>query len=204
MKYNTQWLIDKFDKSETIEFIFFWGHTNKQNEPVGKFIFSQWYPSVFTVEDVVYKTAEHWMMAQKARLFGEEDIFQKIIETEKPGEVKALGRQIRNFDETKWNVWKYEIVKTGSIYKFHQNKLLKDYLLGTGGKMLVEASPSDFIWGIGLAQDAKLIEDPHTWRGSNLLGFALMEARDFLRSMGDVKYIPAEMLPVWQRFPEVN
>ncbi|MFD1003515.1 NADAR family protein [Ohtaekwangia kribbensis] len=182
MKYNVQWLADKFDREEKLEFIFFWGHTNNRGDSVGKFIFSQWYPSSFIVDGVTYATAEHWMMAQKAKLFNDDDIFQKIISSAKPGEVKTFGRQIRNFDEEKWNARKYEIVTNGSIHKFQQNKILKDYLLNTGDKVLVEASPSDAIWGIGLHQDERQIENPHTWRGTNLLGFALMEARDFIRN----------------------
>lgn len=182
MEYDIQWLTDKFDCEEKLEFVFFWGHTSNRGESIGKFIFSQWYPSPFIVDGVTYATAEHWMMAQKANLFGAPDIFGKIVSSEKPGEVKALGRQIRNFDEVRWNDHKYEIVKSGSIHKFSQNKSLKDYLLNTGDKILVEASPSDTIWGIGLHQDEKQIENPHTWRGTNLLGFALMEARDFLRA----------------------
>jgi len=180
MKYDIQWLANKFDRDEKLEFIFFWGHTSSRGESIGKFIFSQWYPSPFIVDGVTYATAEHWMMAQKANLFDAHDIFSKIISSQKPGEVKALGRQIKNFDEAKWNEHKYEIVKNGSIHKFSQNKTLKDYLLNTGDKILVEASPSDAIWGVGLHQDEKQIENPHSWRGPNLLGFALMEARDFL------------------------
>ncbi len=180
MMYDIQWLTHKFDREEKLEFIFFWGHTNNRGESVGKFIFSQWYPSPFIVDGVTYATAEHWMMAQKASLFDDQNIFNKIISSRKPGEVKALGRQIINFDEGKWNEHKYEIVMKGSIHKFSQNKILKDYLLSTGDKIIVEASPSDAIWGIGLHQDQKQIENPHTWRGTNLLGFALMEARDFL------------------------
>jgi ribA/ribD-fused uncharacterized protein len=181
MKYNIDWLTDRFDCGEKLEYIFFWGHANKKGESVGKFIFSQWYPSPFTVDGITYATAEHWMMAQKAKLFNDDAIVDKIFSSEKPGEVKAFGRQVRNFDEAKWNAHKYEIVVNGSIHKFHQNKILKDYLLNTGDRILVEASPSDAIWGIGLDQNEQQIENPHTWVGTNLLGFALMEARDFLK-----------------------
>ncbi|HEY9007703.1 MAG TPA: NADAR family protein [Ohtaekwangia sp.] len=203
MKYNLNWLTHKFDSGESIEYIFFWGHAAKHGESIGKFIFSQWYPSAFIVDGITYKTAEHWMMAQKASLFDEPDIFNKIIASDKPGEVKALGRAIRNFDELQWDKWKYDIVRTGSIHKFHQNKTLRDYLLATGDKVIVEASPSDFIWGIGLSQDEKMVENPYVWRGTNLLGFALMEARDFLRSMGEFGYISG-FLPPWKKFPGIN
>ncbi len=178
MVYNLKWLIDKFEKGEPIKYIFFWGHSNKSNEEVGKFVFSQWYPSPFVVDNIEYKTSEHWMMAHKAKLFDDNEIFEKILKADKPGEVKELGRQIRGFDEAKWNENKFAIVKTGNIYKFSQNAKLRDFLIGTGDRVLVEASPTDVIWGIGLTQDAKMIENPHTWRGENLLGFALMEVRD--------------------------
>lgn len=178
MTYNLKWLTDKFDKDEPIKYIFFWGHSNKNHEEIGKFVFSQWYPSTFVVDNIEYKTAEHWMMAHKAKLFGDNEIFEKILKAEKLGEVKELGRQIRGFDEVKWNENKFEIVKTGSIHKFSQNAKLKEFLNSTGDRVIVEASPTDTIWGIGLSQNSKMIENPHTWRGENLLGFALMEARD--------------------------
>jgi ribA/ribD-fused uncharacterized protein len=181
MQYNIFWLKSKFRNGDAVKYIFFWGHSNKNGEEVGKFIFSQWYPSPFTVDGTDYKTAEHWMMAQKAILFGDKEIADKILKAEKPGEVKELGRKIKDFDEKMWDERKYEIVKAGSIHKFQQNKKFQEFLLHTGDRILVEASPTDAVWGIGLPQDAKSIEDPNTWKGLNLLGFALMEARDFLK-----------------------
>jgi ribA/ribD-fused uncharacterized protein len=204
MSYNLKWLLDRFDKGEAVKYIFFWGHSNKSNEDIGKFVFSQWYPSPFIVDNIEYKTAEHWMMAHKASLFGDSEIFHKIINAHKPGEVKELGRQIREFDEFKWNERKFEIVKTGNIHKFNQNKKLKDFLLATDDRIIVEASPTDTVWGIGLSQDSKMIDNPYTWRGENLLGFALMEARAFLNEFGDLEYAGFEMLPPWKKFPNVD
>lgn len=181
MTYNLKWLTNKFDSGETIKYIFFWGHSNKDNQDVGKFVFSQWFYAPFIVDGITYKTTEHWMMAHKARLFADNDAFVRIIAAEKPGEVKEIGRQIRGFDESIWNDAKFEIVKTGNIHKFNQHDQLKDFLLSTGDRVIVEASPIDTIWGIGLSQDSKMIDNPHTWLGLNLLGFALMEVRDFLR-----------------------
>ncbi|SHH96874.1 hypothetical protein SAMN04488109_6324 [Chryseolinea serpens] len=181
MNYDLNWLKNKFDKGESLKYIFFWGHSNKTPDEIGKFVFSQWYPSSFTVDGIEYKTAEHWMMARKANLFGDDEISGLILKATKPGEVKELGRKIRGFDEVKWNNEKFEIVKTGNIHKFSQNKRLAEYLFSTADRIIVEASPTDSIWGIGLAQDSKMIEDPHTWKGENLLGFAIMAARDFLR-----------------------
>jgi ribA/ribD-fused uncharacterized protein len=182
MIYNLKWLKKKYEAGETLKYVFFYGHTNKNNEQVGKFVFSQWYPISFTVAGIEYKTAEHWMMAHKALLFEDNGAFQRIISADKPGEVKEIGRQIKGFDGAKWDAHKFEIVVNGNIHKFNQNIVLKEYLLATGDRVLVEASPTDRIWGIGLAQDAKFIDNPNTWRGENLLGFALMETRDVLHS----------------------
>jgi len=180
MTYDIEWIKNRFDNGETIKYIFFWGHTGKDNEEVGKFIFSQWFFAPFTLDNIEYKTSEHWMMANKAKLFGDHEIFKKIINADKPGEVKELGRQIKNFDQLTWDKQKYEIVKSGNIHKFSQNQKLKDYLINTGNRVLVEASPVDTIWGIGLTQDSKNIDNPYTWKGLNLLGFSIMETRDFL------------------------
>ena len=97
-RYNLAWIKEKFDKEHNTEFLYFWGHTNKTGERTGKFIFSQWYPSPFTVDGVRYQTAEHWMMAEKARLFSDHSIADQIIQATTPIEAKALGRQVKNFD----------------------------------------------------------------------------------------------------------
>jgi ribA/ribD-fused uncharacterized protein len=179
-QYDINWLTEKFESGDTLKYIFFWGHTNKYNEEVGKFCFSQWFESPFTVDNITYKTAEHWMMAHKALLFGDKLNFDKIINCEKPGEAKVLGRQVLGYDEQTWNDRKYEIVKLGNIHKFNQHPQFADYLLKTENRILVEASPVDTIWGIGLSQDSNDIENIYAWRGQNLLGFALMATRDCL------------------------
>ena len=121
------------------------------------------------------------MMAQKALLFNDDETFNKILNVGHPSDVKQMGREIKNFDKKIWDKKKFEIVKRGNIYKFEQNPRLKDYLLQTGDKILVEASPFDTIWGIGMSQDDVHIDDIYKWRGENLLGFALMEVRDLLK-----------------------
>lgn len=180
MKYDIDWLKTELVEKPDLKFLYFWGHTNKLNEKAGKFCFSQWYESAFVVEGITYKTAEHWMMAQKALLFADTEIYQQIITANKPGEVKDLGRRISGFDEAVWTAERYDIVKTGNLHKFQQHPELGEYLLGTGNRVLVEASPVDFIWGIGMAQDHADVSDPGKWPGLNLLGFALMEVRDLL------------------------
>jgi ribA/ribD-fused uncharacterized protein len=204
MNYSLKWLTEKFDKGEALKYIFFWGHSDKGNEEIGKFVFSQWYRSPFLVGNVEYPTAEHWMMAHKALLFDDIKTFEKVIEASKPGEVKELGRQVQGFDENIWNKNKFQIVRTGNIHKFNQNKELKKFLLSTGDRVIVEASPTDTVWGIGLTQDSRMIDNPYTWRGENLLGFALMETREFLKVFGDFEYSGFEMLPPWKRFPDID
>jgi ribA/ribD-fused uncharacterized protein len=202
--YNIKWLIERFEIGDTLKYIFFWGHTNKNNEAVGKFCFSQWFESPFTVDNITFKTAEHWMMAQKALLFGDKKTFEQIISCDKPAAAKELGRQIISYDEQTWNEQKFEIVKLGNIHKFNQYPNFAEYLLKTENRVLVEASPQDNIWGIGLSQDSKDIEDIYAWRGQNLLGFALMEARDFLKMFGHFKPLDDAMQPPWAKFPNIE
>jgi ribA/ribD-fused uncharacterized protein len=180
--YNRAWLAEKFENGDALNFLHFWGHAHKTNEAIGKFCLSQWFAASFTVDGTTYATAEHWMMAQKALLFSDDDIFKQIINSTDPKDVKALGRKIKGFDNDIWDKNKYEIVKQGNIYKFSQNQALAYYLLQTGDAIIVEASPVDPIWGIGMAQNHSDIDNVLAWRGENLLGFALMETRDFLKN----------------------
>jgi len=119
-------------------------------------------------------------MAQKAKLFDDEEIFNRILTKNSPKDVKDLGRQIRNFDAEKWDTNKYTIVRRGNYLKFSQDDQLRNFLKQTKNKILVEASPVDAIWGIGLAEDNPKSLNPLEWQGLNLLGFALMEVRDDL------------------------
>jgi ribA/ribD-fused uncharacterized protein len=202
--YDIKWLTDKFESGDTLKYLFFWGHTNKHNEEVGKFCFSQWFESPFTVDSIAYKTAEHWMMAQKALMFGDKTVFDKIINCDKPGEAKELGRLVLGFDDQVWNEKKFDIVKLGNIHKFNQHPEFADYLLKTENRILVESSPVDTIWGIGLSQDNKDIENIYAWRGQNLLGFALMATRDFLKEFGHFKPLDNSTQPPWTKFPDVD
>lgn len=163
------------------KYVMFWGHRPLRDGSVGKSCFSQWFESAFTVEGVRYPTAEHYMMAAKARLFGEEETALQIAATKEPGAVKALGRRIANFDEATWQQQRSAIVEAGNLAKFEQNPQLREFLVGTGERVLVEASPVDAIWGIGLAEDDPRAADPAQWQGLNLLGFALMQVRERLR-----------------------
>lgn len=163
------------------KYVFFWGHTPKAGETVGKHVFSQWYEAPFMVDGVTYPTAEHWMMAEKARLFGDAEALDRILVAGNPGAAKKHGREVRGFDEQAWNAARWEIVVRGNQAKFGQHPDLREYLLNTGDRVLVEASPRDRIWGIGMGKDNPDAENPEKWCGLNLLGFALMEARARLR-----------------------
>lgn len=202
-KYNIEWLIDKYENGENFKFLYFCGHTNKYHEIIGKFCLSQWYKSSFTVNGVIYKTSEHWMMANKALLFNDKECFEKIIISEEAKEAKDLGRSVKNYNEETWDELKFEIVKTGNIHKFNQNRDLGEYLLQSENKVIVEASPMDAIWGIGLSQDSQYINNLYAWRGLNLLGFALMETRDFLNEFGYFTELQNSVYPPWVQFPEV-
>lgn len=160
------------------KYLFFWGHTG--DAEVGPHVLSQWYPVEFTLDGVVYATAEHWMMAAKARLFGDDTALTSILAAKTPGEAKALGRGVRGFDGPTWNAAKMDIVVAGNRAKFGQHPDLQAYLQSTRDRVLVEASPVDLVWGIGWAAHAPEARDPSQWRGENLLGFALMRARSQL------------------------
>lgn len=180
MKYSLKWLQTQLQQGLAADYLLFWGHTPKQAGKADKSCFSQWFHSVFTVDGISYKTAEHWMMAKKALLFNDKEAVEKILAAEKPAIAKALGRGVKNFNAAVWESAACSLVVEGNRHKFSQNITLKNFLLETDRKILVEASPSDTIWGIGLTQDAAEAVNPFKWRGTNLLGFALMEVRDTL------------------------
>lgn len=138
------------------EYLLFWGHEPLATGGAGKGCLSQWWPVSFTVDGAMYASAEHFMMAAKAMLFGDTETADRIRAAEHPEAAKALGRAVRGFDEQVWAERRFGLVVTGNLAKFGQHSDLRDFLLGTGNRVLVEASPRDAIWGIGLAAN-----DPH-------------------------------------------
>ena len=175
-----QELCDRMSRGDKLKYLFFWGHQPNADGSIGKSCFSQWYEASFELDRVRYQTAEHYMMAEKARLFGDRDIMAQILAANHPGEAKKLGRLVKGFRQDIWVEHRFDIVLRGNIGKFGQNPELKKFLIDTGDRILVEASPRDRIWGIGLGQNNPNAENPYKWRGENLLGFALMAARNAL------------------------
>lgn len=110
MKYHNKWLIGKIEEQENIKLLFFWGHQPLKNGMITKACFSQWWVSSFEIDGIVYPTAEHWMMAGKARLFNDEITLNKIINARTAPEAKKLGREIMGFDPQKWDEEKYGLL----------------------------------------------------------------------------------------------
>ena len=183
MKYSRSKLIVEARKEERIKYLLFWGHRPQLDGSIGAGCLSQWWEGTHAFVDEEgqrYPTAEHWMMAGKARLFKDEEVLAQILEATSPAKAKKLGRKVKKFNEGVWRKNRYEIVKEGNLLKFGQHEDLKTFLLNTSNRVLVEASPVDTIWGIGLARDRRDAMNPEKWKGENLLGFALMEVRDVL------------------------
>lgn len=158
-------LVRSVRAGERVKYLHFWGHTPRRDGTLGASCFSQWWLSPFTVDGVEYGTAEHWMMASKARLFDDAEAERAVLASRTPAEAKKAGRLVRGFDEAIWTRERFEIVVEGSVHKFGADDALRSFLLGTGARVLVEASPMDRIWGIGLAADDERAQDPGKWRG---------------------------------------
>ncbi|MCX3058947.1 NADAR family protein [Streptomyces beihaiensis] len=174
-------LVAAVSSGARVKYLHFWGHAPRRDGTLGAGCLSQWWPSPFTVDGVRYATAEHWMMAAKARLFGDAEAERAALAADHPSQAKKAGRLVRGFDEEIWARDRFDVVVEGSVHKFASDPALRAFLLGTGERVLVEASPVDRVWGIGLAADSEAALDPRRWRGPNLLGFALMAARARLR-----------------------
>lgn len=169
-------LSEKIMKNNLDKYTFFYGGE-----------FSQWYKSDFIYNSyknrhhrLVFNCSEQYMMYMKAFIFNDFDSVQKIMKTKYSSEQKKFGRSVKGFDENRWNNVKMDIVFNGNLLKFSQNKDLEDLLLSTTGTTLVEASPIDKIWGIGLDESTARITPVSKWTGENLLGIALTDVRDFI------------------------
>ncbi|HAA6726344.1 TPA_asm: DUF1768 domain-containing protein [Listeria monocytogenes] len=182
MDYTLEKIQHKYRKGEKLKYIFFWGHQPAEDGKISKSCFSQWWICSFKVDGVEYNCAEQFMMAEKAKLFNDMKMREKILAAKHPKQAKDFGRLISGFQEDIWLKNRFNIVMRANQAKFSQNEELKKFLMQTKNRILVEASPVDKIWGIGMAADNKNVENPLYWKGLNLLGFALMAVRDELES----------------------
>ncbi|MBP3209600.1 MAG: DUF1768 domain-containing protein [Oscillospiraceae bacterium] len=156
------------------KYVFFW-HEYEENG-----CFSQWYKAPFTVEGITYQTCEQYMMAKKALLFNDIEHYYLIMNEPDPRKDKAYGKDVRNYDGELWHSCNEEIIFRANYAKFSQNPELKAALLATDDKQLVEASPKDKIYGIGLEASDPRATDPTQWKGTNLLGKMLVKVRTVL------------------------
>jgi ribA/ribD-fused uncharacterized protein len=170
-------LRQRCSNGEQFRYLFFWGHQPAKDGKITSSCLSQWFAASFEIANVYYPTAEHWMMASKARLFGDDETLQQILAATDPKTAKALGRQVKDFDEAIWKENCCRLVTEGNLAKFSQNEALCAFLVGTEDHVLVEASPYDRIWGIGLKATDEKAKHPATWEGQNMLGFSLMDVR---------------------------
>lgn len=162
--------MNKYNFTTKDNYILFWrGH------------FSNWYPAKFNLDGRQFNCSEQYMMYMKAVTFKNIEIAEKIMKTTDPKAQKALGKQISNFSEETWDKVKEQIVYYGCLAKYLQNSDLTKDILNTDNKILVEASPYDSIWGIGMAENDPLVTDETKWKGQNLLGKVLMRVREALK-----------------------
>jgi ribA/ribD-fused uncharacterized protein len=175
--FDLEMLRAAVQRGEVFEYRLFWSHRTGRDGTLSDACFSQWWPCTFTLSGVAYSSAEQYMMAEKARIFEDAEAREQILATSDPALQKQLGRQVRNYEEATWVRVRLDVVTVGNIAKFGQDSRLAAHLLATADAVLVEASPTDSVWGIGRAADDPVARIPDAWRGQNLLGFALMRAR---------------------------
>jgi ribA/ribD-fused uncharacterized protein len=175
---------DEKTKASGDEPFFFFGHRAPRNGEIGKQVLSQWWPCTFMdlERDIRFNCTEQYMMYGKAALFGDADATRTMLNTSDPKRLKALGRRVRNYDESVWTQNRETIVFEGNMLKFGQNKAMRDFLFSTGDRLLVEASPYDDIWGIKMDERTAKVTPSAEWPGLNLLGKCLVAVRTALRN----------------------
>lgn len=139
--------------------------------------FSNWYQAEFDYAGVHYLSAEQYMMAHKAKVFRDWESYDQIMKSSDLKEIKALGRHVREYDDTLWSSIRQHIMRRGIRAKFQQNTDIRLKLMKTGYTILAECAEKDFIWGIGLPVTDERVQDISQWKGQNLLGKALMQVR---------------------------
>lgn len=151
----------------TKDYIFFWGDND---------VFSNFYNTSFEYHGINVDSSEQAFMMEKAWAFKDTEIARDIYHARSAQEAKKLGRQVRNYDDAVWSRIRYDKMVKVLRVKFSDSDLTEK-LLATGNRILVEASPYDKIWGVGLSEATPKVLDPKNWQGQNLLGKALMQVR---------------------------
>ncbi|NTX29776.1 NADAR family protein [Burkholderia pyrrocinia] len=145
-------------------------------------IYSNWHPAAFADAGIKFSNSEQYMMWRKAALFGDQQSAAAMLSVSDPKKLKDMGRAVKGYQEEVWERERVDVMIRGCYLKFSQNPAMRDELLATGDRLLVEASPYDTIWGIGLDEGDPRALDQGQWRGRNLLGHALMQVRQMLRN----------------------
>lgn len=155
---------------ETDKYIFFYGS-----------IYSQWAMRDIEIDGEIYNCNEQYMMAEKAKMFGDDFALENIMKSDNPAVQKSWGRRVKKFDKKEWEKIAQDVVYKANYAKFSQHGDCFNTLKASGDKIIVEASPIDCVWGIGMSCDDPGITDPKNWRGTNWLGEAIMKVRDVIR-----------------------
>lgn len=169
--------------------VLFWG----RKDP-----FSNWHPSTFTFVGRKFNCSEQYMMYAKAFLFGDMEALERIMATRDPREQKAIGRQVKGYDDRVWKAQARDLMLPGLVGKFEQNPEIDDVLVGSAPMLIVEAAPDDRLWGVGLAAEDSRILDKSQWLGSNWLGEVLMQARDIRVRDRQARPSPSSAAPAQQ------
>lgn len=151
--------------------VYFWGDPTLSN----------WGPAEFEYKGYQFYNSEQAFMWEKADFFGDQEIANLILQTRNPREAKDLGRKVKGYNDGEWSKVRYKKMLEVCLAKFSQNNELKQTLLSTGDKIIVEGSPYDRIWGVGWHWTDPEILYEVNWRGKNLLGKVLMEVRNTLK-----------------------
>lgn len=190
MIFSIENLIEDYKNGKNFEYLFFSGYQPSKDGSITKSCLSQWWKSDFRIDSDSYSCMEQYMMAEKARIFNDDEALEKIMKSTNQLIMQELGGAVNNFDEKLWVKRRYSIILNGSYLKFVQNDGLRQFLIGTKDRVLVYDSVHDKIWGICM-NDFEKRENLFTWEGANLLGFALMEVRE-------------EILRVYNNYDKLN
>ena len=170
--WNVEMIKEKYDNGDKLKLdIFFEGD------------FTQDEKSDFEIKDISYMGVDQYLLANRAKLFKDQEMLERIMESKSIRQAKLFGRKIRNFNQDKWDKHKLNMSYVANLCKFQQDENLKFKLLETEDKILVYANVYDSVWGVGKKITDLDIRNPHSWKGENLLGFILMKVRDDLRKV---------------------